>query len=64
MPATRPAARALSPASPPLPALAIAAIVPEIPLIGAVFYPCVVAQHTTSDLVVYSRDLGRIITIA
>lgn len=60
MPPVRSAARSPS----PLPALPIAPIVPEIPLIDAVYHPCVVAQRTSTDLVVYSRDLGRVITVA
>ena len=56
-----PAARALS----PLPALPIALppIGPQIPSIDAIFHPCVVVQRTSSDLVHYTRDLGRIVTV-
>ena len=59
MPAIHPAACLPS----PLPALPIIPIIPNIPPIDAVYHPCVVAQHTTTDLVVYTCDLGRIITV-
>ena len=60
MPASRPAARSPS----PLPALPVVPIVPEIPPIDVIFHPCVVAQRTTTDLTIYTRDLGRVITVA
>lgn len=61
MPAIRLAARS---SSPPLPALPIAPIVPDVPRVDAIYHPCVVAQRMSTDLVIYTRDLGRVITVA
>ncbi|KAG9309389.1 hypothetical protein JVU11DRAFT_10637 [Chiua virens] len=60
MPAARLPARSPS----PLPVLPIVPVVPEIPSVDVVYHPCIVAQRTSTDLVIYTRDLGRIITIA
>jgi len=60
MPAVRPAVREPS----PLPPLPIALNDPEIPAVDVIFHPCVVAQRTSTDLIVYTRDLGRVITVA
>lgn len=60
MPAVRPAVCEPS----PLPSLLIALNDPEIPAVDAIFHPCIVAQRTSSDLVIYTRDLGRVITVA
>ena len=32
--------------------------------IAPVFHPCIAAQHSSADLVIYSRDVGRVVTIA
>ena len=60
MPAVRPTVR--EPSS--LPPLPIALNNPEIPAIDAVFHPCVIAQRTSTDLVIYTHNLGRVITVA
>ncbi|KAF8834391.1 hypothetical protein BDN67DRAFT_1016557 [Paxillus ammoniavirescens] len=48
----------------PLPPLPIVPLNPDIPSIDAIFHPCVVAQRMSNNLVIYTRDLGRIIMIA
>ncbi|KAF8122015.1 hypothetical protein EV363DRAFT_1301438 [Boletus edulis] len=48
----------------PLPALPIVPIVPEIPPIDAIYHPCIVVQRTSTNLIIYTRDLGCMITVA
>ena len=57
------AARCAARSSSPLPALLIAPIIPDVPTVDAIYRPCVLAQRMSTDLVIYTRDLGRIVTI-
>ncbi|KAG2738831.1 hypothetical protein P692DRAFT_20882422 [Suillus brevipes Sb2] len=35
-----------------------------VPCINPIFHPCIAAQRTTNELVVYAREVGQVVTIA
>ena len=47
-----------------LAALPVAPRVVGTPAVDRIYHPYIVAQRMSNDLVIYSRDIGRIVTIA
>ena len=60
MPAVCPAVHESS----PLPPLPITFNDPEILAVDAIFHSCIIAQQTSTDLVIYACNLGCVITVA
>ena len=52
------------PTQQPLAALPIAPRVISIPAVNQIYHPYIVVQRMSNDLVVYSHDIGHIITVA
>ena len=48
----------------PLSPLPITPLITDIPPINKIYHPYVVAQQMSNNLVIYSHDIGRLVTIA
>lgn len=47
-----------------LAALPVAPWVVNTPAVDQIYHPYIVAQRMSNDLIIYSRDIGRIVSIA